>query len=108
MRIVLIFTSLAVTLLLATVAAAQSGRNTLRSRGAAPELHNNVFFNTETPLRIADLRGSVVLLEFWTFDCINCIRTIPYVQQWHETYAGQGLVVIGDHYPEFSYERDPA
>ncbi|MEM6282057.1 MAG: redoxin domain-containing protein [Chloroflexota bacterium] len=108
MRITFTIAALAATLVLATVATAQSGRSTLRSRGEAPELRNNVFFNTETPLRLENLRGSVVLLEFWTFDCINCIRTIPHVQQWHETYAADGLVVIGDHYPEFSYERDPA
>ena len=74
--------------------------------GPAPELVNTVWLNTDQPLRIADLRGRVVLLEFWTFDCINCIRTIPFIQSWHETYAAQGLVVIGNHYPEFSYERD--
>ncbi|MEO0561328.1 MAG: redoxin domain-containing protein [Chloroflexota bacterium] len=91
-------------LVMATSAQAQG--NTLRNRGPAPELQNNVFLNTETPLRLADLRGSVVLLEFWTFDCINCIRTLPYVQAWHEAYADEGLVVIGDHYPEFGYERD--
>ncbi len=87
-------------------ASAQSSTPHLRDRGLAPELRNNVFLNTEKPLRLADLRGSVVLLEFWTFDCINCIRTLPYVQSWHETYAENGLVVIGDHYPEFRYERD--
>lgn len=89
-----------------TSASAQAGSQTLPDRGQAPELLNNVFLNTEIPLRLADLRGQVVLLEFWTFDCINCIRTLPYVQRWHETYAEQGLVVIGNHYPEFTYERD--
>jgi thiol-disulfide isomerase/thioredoxin len=82
--------------------------NALTSSGAAPELVNNVFLNTDVPLRLADLRGQVVLLEFWTFDCINCIRTLPYVQRWHESYVEQGLVVIGNHYPEFGYERDLA
>ncbi len=85
---------------------ASAQQNTLNNLGPAPELENLVFLNTETPLRLADLRGQVVLLEFWTFDCINCIRTLPYIQAWHETYADQGLVVIGNHYPEFSYERD--
>lgn len=78
----------------------------LPTRGAAPELVNFSWLNSDRPLRLGDLRGQVVLLEFWTFDCINCIRTLPYVQRWHQTYAGQGLVVIGNHYPEFSYERD--
>lgn len=78
----------------------------LPKRGTAPELENLAFLNTNKPLRLADLRGSVILLEFWTFDCINCIRTLPYMQRWHETYSDQGLVVIGNHYPEFNYERD--
>ncbi len=72
----------------------------------APELHDGIWLNTDTPLKLANLRGKVVLLEMWTFDCINCIRTIPYVQAWHETYADDGLVVIGNHYPEFNYERE--
>ncbi|MBC7811476.1 MAG: redoxin domain-containing protein [Burkholderiales bacterium] len=80
----------------------------LQNYGPAPELNNQVWLNTDTPLRLADLRGSVVLLEFWTFDCINCIRTLPYMQQWHETYADQGLTVIGNHFPEFDYEHDMA
>jgi thiol-disulfide isomerase/thioredoxin len=78
----------------------------LRTYGIAPELNNAVWLNTDAPMRLADLRGSVILLEFWTFDCINCIRTIPYVQGWHETYANQGLVVIGNHFPEYDYEHD--
>ncbi|MFN8374348.1 MAG: SH3 domain-containing protein [Anaerolineae bacterium] len=78
----------------------------LAQYGIAPELNNSAWFNSDVPLRLADVRGQVVLLEFWTFDCINCIRTLPYVQRWHETYASQGLVVIGDHFPEFDYERD--
>jgi thiol-disulfide isomerase/thioredoxin len=78
----------------------------LPTYGTAPEFSNTVWLNTSEPLRLADLRGRVVLLEFWTFDCINCQRTIPYVQRWHETYASQGLVVIGNHYPEYDYEHD--
>jgi thiol-disulfide isomerase/thioredoxin len=78
----------------------------LPDRGLAPEIERPGWLNSERPLRLADLRGRVVLLEFWTFDCINCIRTLPHVQGWHDTYADQGLTVIGMHYPEFSYERD--
>jgi thiol-disulfide isomerase/thioredoxin len=89
-----------------TLASAQSGTPQLRDRGPAPELENNIFLNTDQPLRLEDLRGQVVLLKFWTFDCINCIRTLPHVQGWHDTYAEEGLVVIGNHYPEFRYERD--
>lgn len=74
--------------------------------GPAPELTNEVWLNTDTPLRIADLRGKVVLLEMWTFGCINCRNVIPSLREWHNTYKDQGLVIIGNHYPEFSYEED--
>ena len=74
--------------------------------GAAPELAGDTWINTQTPLRIAGLRGKVVLVDMWTFDCINCRNVIPSLRQWHETYAASGLMVIGNHYPEFSYERD--
>ena len=52
------------------------------------------------------LRGKVVLIDFWTYSCINCLRSIPYVRAWHERYRGDGLVVIGVHAPEFAFERD--
>lgn len=74
--------------------------------GPAPELTNEAWLNTDTPLRLNNLRGKVVLLDMWTFDCINCIHIIPSVRQWHDTYADQGLVVIGNHYPEFDFEHD--
>ncbi|MDX2216305.1 MAG: thioredoxin family protein [Oculatellaceae cyanobacterium bins.114] len=63
------------------------------------------WLNSE-PLTIADLRGNVVLIQFWTFACINCIRTLPYVVGWHQQYAEQGLRVIGVHSPEFAFERE--
>lgn len=72
----------------------------------APELQNEVWLNTDAPLRLADLRGSVVLIDMWTFGCINCQRVIPYLRGWHTQYSDQGLVVIGNHYPEFGFERD--
>ncbi len=84
----------------------QPGRAPLPDYGPAPELHDSVWLNSDRALRLRDLRGQVVLLEMWTFGCINCIRTLPYVSAWHNTYAEQGLVVIGNHYPEFSYEYD--
>ena len=60
------------------------------------------------PLSIADLKGNAVLIQFWTFACINCQRTLPYVTRWHRQYAAQGLKVIGIHTPEFAFERDPS
>lgn len=59
------------------------------------------------PLSIADLKGNVVLIQFWTFACINCQRTLPYITRWHRQYAAQGLKVIGIHTPEFIFEHDP-
>ena len=76
--------------------------------GQAPELTNDVWINSDQPLRLADLHGKVVLLEMWTFGCINCQNTLPAVKYWYSRYADQGLVVIGNHYPEFSYESDLA
>lgn len=74
--------------------------------GRAPELTNEVWLNSDRPLRLADLHGKVVLVDFWTFGCINCQRVIPALRAWHETYGPQGLVVIGNHYPEFGYEAE--
>lgn len=74
--------------------------------GPAPELENEIWLNTDRPLRLAELRGQVVLLDMWTFGCINCRRTIPHLREMHTKYKDQGLVVIGNHYPEFAYERE--
>ncbi|HKX81216.1 MAG TPA: thioredoxin family protein [Nitrososphaera sp.] len=72
----------------------------------APELAKiSGYINTE-PISLADLRGKVVLVDFWTYSCINCIRTIPYLNAWHEKYADQGLVIVGVHTPEFEFEKD--
>jgi thiol-disulfide isomerase/thioredoxin len=78
----------------------------LRELGVAPELTNENWLNVEKPLRLADLRGKVVLLEMWTFACINCQNVLPALKRWHASYSGRGLVVIGNHYPEFEYEAD--
>ena len=58
------------------------------------------------PLTVAGLRGNVVLVDFWTYSCINWIRTLPYVRAWAEKYKHQGLVVIGVHSPEFEFEKN--
>ena len=57
------------------------------------------------PLTAEGLRGKVVLVDFWTYSCINCLRAIPYVRAWAEKYTAQGLVVIGVHAPEFAFEK---
>ncbi len=76
--------------------------------GPAPELTNDTWLNADSPLRLADLRGKVVLVEMWTFGCINCQNVMPSLKDWHSKYEGQGLVIIGNHFPEFGYEADLA
>ncbi|PSF38926.1 redoxin [Aphanothece hegewaldii CCALA 016] len=65
----------------------------------------NEWLNSD-PLTTTGLKGNVILVQFWTFACINCQRTLPYITQWHQKYAAQGLKVIGIHTPEFAFERD--
>ncbi len=60
------------------------------------------------PLTIEQLRGKVVLVDFWTYTCINCIHTLPYVKAWYDKYKDQGLVVVGVHTPEYPFERSTA
>jgi cytochrome c biogenesis protein CcdA/thiol-disulfide isomerase/thioredoxin len=76
--------------------------------GALPPLDGAVLWLNSPPLTREQLKGKVVLIDFWTYSCINCIRSIPYVRAWSERYRDQGLVVIGVHAPEFAFERDPA
>jgi cytochrome c biogenesis protein CcdA/thiol-disulfide isomerase/thioredoxin len=71
-----------------------------------PPLDGAVTWLNSPPLTDAALRGKVVLVDFWTYSCINCLRSIPYVRAWAEKYKDQGLVVIGVHTPEFAFERD--
>lgn len=65
----------------------------------------SVWLNSE-PLRAAGVRGRVVLVDFWTYSCVNWLRTLPYVRAWHERYRDRGLVVVGVHAPEFGFEHD--
>ncbi|MGB0652561.1 MAG: redoxin domain-containing protein [Thermoplasmatota archaeon] len=60
------------------------------------------------PLDLGALRGQVVLVDFWTYSCINCIRTLPHLTAWYETYRDDGFVIVGVHSPEFDFEKDPA
>ncbi len=78
---------------------------TLPKGPVAPELiPGGAWFNSE-PLTLAQLKGKVVILDFWTYSCINCQRTMPYLRKWWETYNGKGLVIIGVHSPEFEFEK---
>lgn len=80
-------------------------RSDLPVEGQFPSLDGAVQWLNSKPLTPAELRGKVVLVDFWTYSCINCIRTIPYVRAWAEKYRDQGLVVIGVHAPEFAFEK---
>ncbi len=99
-----------------------AGSSELSSRGlrldlglAPPLVAAGPWFNTEgpgkgpsRPLTEKDLRGKVLLIDFWTYSCINCIRTLPWLRAWNKAYADKGLVIIGVHSPEFAFEREPS
>jgi thiol-disulfide isomerase/thioredoxin len=72
----------------------------------APEFEKVTGFINTKPISLADLKGKVVLVDFWTYSCINCIRTIPYLVDWNEKYADKGLVIVGVHVPEFEFEKN--
>ena len=72
----------------------------------APELGGISSWINSEPLTIAGQRDKVVLIDFWTYTCVNCIRTLPYLKEWHDKYADRGLVIIGVHTPEFAFERN--
>jgi len=78
----------------------------LSSEGSLPSLAGATTWLNSPPLTAAELKGKVVLVDFWTYSCINCLRTIPYVRAWAEKYKDQGLVVIGVHAPEFAFEKN--
>lgn len=78
----------------------------LRDRGPAPELRGTQEWFNSSPLSLASLRGRVVLVDFWTYSCINCIRTLPTLRDLDARYRDDGLTVIGIHTPEFRFERD--
>ena len=84
------------------------GELVLPVEGRLPSLDGvGPWFNSE-PLSVDQLKGKVVVIDFWTYSCINCLRSIPFVKAWDERYRKDGLVVIGVHAPEFAFEREPA
>lgn len=82
---------------------AQQNNNEVRI--PAPALPEGLQWFNSKPLTMAGLRGRVVLIDFWEYTCVNCIRTMPYLREWHEKYADKGLVIIGVHTPEFDFAR---
>jgi cytochrome c biogenesis protein CcdA/thiol-disulfide isomerase/thioredoxin len=83
-----------------------SERSGLPVLGAAPEFAGVTRWLNSEPLTLAALRGKVVLIDFWTYTCINCIRTLPYLKAWDERYRDRGLTIVGVHTPEFAFEKD--
>ena len=77
-----------------------------RDYGPAPAFAGIDDWLNSAPLTIKDLRGKIVLIDFWTYSCINCIRTLPYLTRWYDTYKDHGLVIIGVHTPEFPFEKN--
>jgi cytochrome c biogenesis protein CcdA/thiol-disulfide isomerase/thioredoxin len=86
--------------------AEKNGKLTLPVEGNMPELAGATLWINSPPLTREALRGKVVLVDFWTYSCINCLRSIPYVKAWDERYRKDGLVIIGVHAPEFAFERE--
>lgn len=95
--------------------------NNLKGSGPGQNLNSDLFnadyrapdfsgitnwLNTDKPLSIKDLKGKVVLVDFWTYTCINCIRTLPHVTSWYSKYKDEGFVVVGVHTPEFQFEHE--
>jgi cytochrome c biogenesis protein CcdA/thiol-disulfide isomerase/thioredoxin len=91
----------------ANAALASSGVIKLSDEGPMPSLDGAVSWLNSPPLSTAQLRGKVVVIDFWTYSCINCLRSVPYTEAWAEKYKSDGLVVIGVHTPEFAFEKDP-
>ena len=78
----------------------------LPNLGEAPDFLNGTkWLNTDAPVSLSELKGKVVLVDFWTYTCINCIRTLPFITSWYEKYKDEGFVVIGVHTPEFEFEK---
>jgi thiol-disulfide isomerase/thioredoxin len=83
-----------------------ASHSSLPDLGPAPDFRGTQRWFNSRPLSLAALRGHVVLVDFWTYTCINCLRTLPYLKAWYARYHSQGFVVVGVHTPEFGFEHD--
>jgi thiol-disulfide isomerase/thioredoxin len=83
----------------------QGGNVPVAAQQPAPEFRDIEKWLNAQPLKLEELRGKVVLVDFWTYTCINCLNHLPYVKDWHAKYKDSGLVVVGVHTPEFAYEK---
>lgn len=71
-----------------------------------PEIYGNYWFNSD-PIPLSALRGYVILIDFWDYTCLKCLRSFPYLKEWHRRYSDKGLITIGIHTPQFPFARDP-
>jgi cytochrome c biogenesis protein CcdA/thiol-disulfide isomerase/thioredoxin len=83
-----------------------SHKSSLPDLGPAPDFTGTQDWFNSKPLTLAALRGRVVLIDFWTYTCINCLRTLPYLEAWDRRYRDEGLTIVGVHSPEFAFEHD--
>jgi thiol-disulfide isomerase/thioredoxin len=83
----------------------QPDSSSMQTGAPAPDFTGITSWINSPPLDMKQLRGKVVLVDFWTFDCINCAHTIPYVKDWYARYHDKGLVVVGVHTPEYAFEH---
>jgi cytochrome c biogenesis protein CcdA/thiol-disulfide isomerase/thioredoxin len=90
----------------ATPAAKATRKSSLPDLGPAPDFTGTQRWFNSQPLDLAQLRGRVVLIDFWTYTCINCLRTLPYLEAWDRRYRDEGLTIVGVHSPEFGFEHD--
>ena len=86
--------------------ASRLGKVPLKDYGSAPDVHDVSTWINSPPLSLPELHGKVVLVDFWTYSCINCLRTLPYLKAWDARYRSKGLVILGVHTPEFAFEHD--
>ena len=84
-----------------------SDKTGLPKLAGAPQFTGITQWINSDPLTLQQLHGKVVLVDFWTYSCINCIRTLPYLTNWYDTYKDKGLVIVGVHTPEFEFEKNP-
>jgi len=105
-RLAATFAAILIAAVIVLARSTRSGADELPSRIPAPNFTAKTWFNSE-PLAPKELKGKVVLVDFWEYTCINCIRTFPYLRRWNQLYAPAGLVVIGVHTPEFEFAKNP-
>jgi thiol-disulfide isomerase/thioredoxin len=108
LKTALAVTTFAAGAVFAVVAASHGAAAALpvENNSPAPEFTGITTWLNSQPLTMQQLRGKVVLVDFWTYTCINCIHTLPYVQSWYQKYKDQGLVVVGVHTPEYPFEHE--